>query len=404
MTSPIPISMPRLSDSMEEGTLLRWIKKEGQTVNAGEELAEIESDKATVVYVSETGGVLTTLVREGETVAVGTAIGWLRTEAGVSSATESETDELALAHPPTPVSAVANASVAQRNHAISARPKASPVARRMAASHGLDLEHLEGTGPGGRITRNDVVLRIASVDRHPSPTTLSSVRGEVTTQALTRIQMLLAERLTQARDEIPDFELRMRVDAGAMVALREQLKAGVSAVVPSINDFVVAAAAVALREEPRANGAHRGNQWELYGRINVGIAVATDQGLVVPTIFDADQKSLAEIAQTSRELSTRAREGRITPADLDGATFTVSNLGMFGVDSFSAVIPVRHAAILAVGAVVRVPVVREDQILPGHVFDLTLACDHRILYGADGARMLARIRDILERPLNLFVR
>jgi pyruvate dehydrogenase E2 component (dihydrolipoamide acetyltransferase) len=404
MTSRIPISMPRLSDSMEEGTLLRWLKSDGQPVKVRDDLAEIESDKATVVYEAEFAGVLTTVAAEGATVAVGTLIAWLSTkerssddsnQSGLDSSVSVDVSPIVAAMPPDVV----------RQGAVTASPRrrASPLARRMAAQHGINLQDLDGTGPGGRVTRNDVALRIGSPESKPSPAD-SAARGVITTHTLTRAQMLVAERVAQSRCEIPHFEVRARVDAEEIDTLRKQLKADAPASVPSINDFVVAAAAVALREQPRANGRHRGDEWQLYGRVNVGIAVAVDEGLVVPTIFDADQKSLGEIARTTRDLSARAREGRITPADVDGGTFTVSNLGMFGVDSFSAVIPAQQAAILAVGAAVRVPVVREDRIVPGLAFDLTLACDHRILYGADAARLLSRIRELLEHPLCLLAR
>jgi pyruvate dehydrogenase E2 component (dihydrolipoamide acetyltransferase) len=372
MTEPIRIVMPRLSDSMEEGTLVRWLRGDGDPVDAGDELAEIESDKAVMVYDAEAAGVLTRVVHEGETVAVGTVIGWLDAGEAVDR---------------------------QRPRRPSFRPAASPVARRMAATHGVDLAAIDGTGPGGRITRNDVAVRIGA----PEPVTAVGVRGELMTQELSRGQALVAKRMTASRRQVPDFEVRVRVDAEPLFDLRSRLKDEAATLVPSLNDFIVKAAALALREQPRANGAYQGAAWELYSRVNVGVAVATDDGLLVPTIFDADGASLGDIARRTRELSTRARAGTISPSELEGATFTVSNLGMFNVDSFTAVIPPNQAAILAVGAVARVPVIRGNAVVPGFVVELALACDHRILYGADAARLAARIRELLEHPYSLLL-
>jgi pyruvate dehydrogenase E2 component (dihydrolipoamide acetyltransferase) len=401
MNAPAQITMPRLSDSMEEGTLLRWIKRDGDAVDLGEELAEIESDKATVIYEAQAAGVLSTAIEEGATVAVGTVIGWLGSAPKLR---------------PVP----ARAAV---------RRKASPVARRIAATHGIDLALIEGTGPDGRVLRADVELRLTAPERLPAPEPRSApeppsspeplsapeppsssepapavgVRGDVTIHPLTRLQSLVAERMARSRDEIPDFEVRVRVDAEPLLSVREQLRAGDGVDLPSVNDFVVKAAARALREQPGANATYRGDTWERYARVNIGVAVATEGGLIVPTVFDADGKSLGEISRLTRELAARAREGRITPRDLDGATFTVSNLGMFGIDGFSAVISPGQAAILAVGAAAVVPVVRDGAVVPGRQIELALSCDHRVIYGADAARLLSRIRDLLEHPLTLLV-
>lgn len=372
MTGAVRIVMPRLSDSMEEGTLVRWLRADGEIVEAGDELMEIESDKATVLYEAEAAGVLTREIGEGDTVAVGTVIGWLGAPDAASACS------------------------------VSFRPKASPVARRMALTHGIDLGGVHGTGPNGRITRKDITLRINPPESEPASTP-GAARGEVTRQSLSRAQALIATRMSESRREIPDFEVRVRVDAEPITSLRALLKSEAEAIVPSVNDFIVKAAALALAEQPRANGAYRGDAWELYDHVNIGIAVATDDGLVAPTIRDANHKPIGEITRTTRDLSARAREGCVAPSELDGATFTVSNLGMLGVDSFTAVIPPGQAAILAVGALLRVPVVRDDAVLPGVVVDLTLACDHRILYGSDAARFAVRIRELLERPYLLLV-
>ena len=372
MTAAVRIVMPRLSDSMEEGTLVRWLRGDGDFVEAGDELVEIESDKATVLCKAEAAGILTRAIGEGDTVDVGAVIGWLGAADGASAGS------------------------------TSFRPKASPLARRMALTHGIELGGVHGTGPNGRITREDITRRIS--DPEPETTSISgSARGEVTKQSLSRAQARIATRMSESRREIPDFEVRVRVDAEPITSLRALLKSEGEAIVPSVNDFIVKAAALALGEQPRANGAYRGDAWELYDQVNIGIAVATEDGLVVPTIRDANHQPIGEIARTTRDLATRAREGHIAPSELEAATFTVSNLGMLGVDSFTAVIPPGQAAILAVGAMLRVPVVRDDAVLPGVVVDLTLACDHRILYGSDAARLAVRIRELLERPYSLLL-
>jgi pyruvate dehydrogenase E2 component (dihydrolipoamide acetyltransferase) len=222
-------------------------------------------------------------------------------------------------------------------------------------------------------------------------------KGETELVDLTRTQALIARRMAESKATVPDFTLQMDIDMEAAVAMREQLKA-VAEVVPSFNDMVVKACALALREFPRANGSYKDGQFELHSRINVGVAVAAQDALIVPTIFDADRKSLGEIARVARELAGKVREATVTPPELSGGTFTVSNLGMYGITNFTAVINPPQAAILAVGAIEQRPVVRDGQLTARHRMAVTLACDHRILYGADAAQFLARVRDLLENP------
>jgi pyruvate dehydrogenase E2 component (dihydrolipoamide acetyltransferase) len=290
---------------------------------------------------------------------------------------------------------------------LGSRPKASPLARRIAAELGVDLAGLAGTGPDGRVVRADVERVATGNGAHSTtapPPAPASTKGESHVRELSRLQQTVARRMVQSRSTVPDIELRNEVDMGEAVALRERLRE-VADPAPSINDFMIKAAALALREFPRVNGAYLDSRSiESYSRVNVGFAVAADEALVVPTIFDADRKSLGEIGQDARALAARVRDGSITPSELDGATFTVSNLGMYGVDSFSAVINPPQAAILAVGALKRRPAVDESgQLVARPTVVLTLACDHRILYGADGARFLGRVRELLERPLALLL-
>jgi pyruvate dehydrogenase E2 component (dihydrolipoamide acetyltransferase) len=220
---------------------------------------------------------------------------------------------------------------------------------------------------------------------------------------LSKLQATIARRMSESKATAPHFYLSVEIDMSEAVEARARIKeaAAEDEVVPSFNDMVVKACALALREHPRANGAYRDGRFELYSRVNVGIAVAGQDSLVVPTVFDADRKGLRQIASESRALAQRVRDGQITPPELSGATFTVSNLGMYGIDSFSAVINPPQAAILAVGAIAERPVVRDGGMTTAHLMSATLACDHRILYGADGAEFLARIKALVEEPVFL---
>jgi pyruvate dehydrogenase E2 component (dihydrolipoamide acetyltransferase) len=449
------IVMPRLSDSMEEGTILKWLKADGEAVARGEPLAEIETDKATLTYESDAAGVLKIVADAGETLPIGSVIATLDGaengggDAGPPAAAQPAPEAEAVAPPPgppdrsaavpppasptappAPTSPSASAAGAPRSEG---RVKASPLARRLAREQGIDLHELTGTGPGGRIVKDDVE-RAASLPRTmpppaapapgpavpapsaappgPAPATpaapaapatiapTATAKGDVTTQELTRTQGLIARRMAESRATIPTFELRTEIDMEACVALRAELKA-LGDDVPSYNDMVVKACGIALREFPRANGSYRNARFELYSRVNVGIAVAAQDALVVPTVFDADRKSLREIAAETRALAERVRANAITPPEVSGGTFTVSNLGMYGVTDFTAVINPPQAAILAVGALAQRAVVRDGELVARHTMNVTLACDHRILYGADAAQFLARIRALLERPLAL---
>ncbi|MEI6793199.1 MAG: dihydrolipoamide acetyltransferase family protein, partial [Actinomycetes bacterium] len=282
------------------------------------------------------------------------------------------------------------------------RVKASPVARRIAGETGVDLDSVSGSGPGGRIVKADVEGAGAAAVATTSGDE-SSGRGSVTTTEPTRTQALIARRMAESRATVPSFTLQISVDMTTATTLRAELKASAneSQAVPTINDMVVKASALALREQPEANGAWRDGHFEHYSRVNIGVAVAGPGTLVVPTVFDADAKTLADISAETGALAERVRSGTITPPQTSGGTFTVSNLGMFGVRSFEAVINTPQAAILAVGAVEQRAAVHEGEIEARMLMELTLACDHRILYGADGAKLLARIKALLEAPLSL---
>jgi len=402
--------MPRLSDSMEEGTIVRWLKRDGDEVARGEELVEIETDKATMAYESDTAGTLQITAQEGATLPVGARIAVIGDDdpaptAAATAAPVAEVEAPAAAAAPEPLAQTAAPSAPEP--ASGERVKASPIARRIAGEIGLDLHSVSGSGPGGRIVKADVegagAAAPASAPATRSSGDEASGRGTVTTTEPTRTQTLIARRMAESRATVPSFTLQISVDMTTATTLRAELKAtaGEGQAVPTINDMVVKASALALREQPQANGAWRDGKFEHYSRVNVGVAVAGAGTLVVPTVFDADAKTLAEISAETGELAERVRSGTITPPQTSGGTFTVSNLGMFGVRSFEAVINTPQAAILAVGAVEQRPAVHEGEIEARMLMELTLACDHRILYGADGAKLLARIKALLEAPLSL---
>ncbi len=453
------IVMPRLSDTMEEGTILRWLKADGEQVARGEELVEIETDKATMTYESDQAGALQIVAAEGSTLAVGEVIARVgasapNTDEGPAPGGPARERPRSDAVSAGGTSVGAASSVARRAGVranggepdaapagAGERVKASPLARRIAGESGVDLRALTGSGPGGRIVMADVLARTAAGAAAPasagaasqatasgvapagapaSPPPASGVapagapagppasvegvmtaKGETAKVELSRTQQTIARRMAESKATIPDFALLIDVDMEECVKLRAQLKQITHRDVdkaPTYNDMVVKACALALREHPTANGSYRDGLAQLHSRVNVGVAVAAENALVVPTVFDADEKSLGEIARETHILAERVRSGTITPAELGGGTFTVSNLGMYGVKSFTAIINPPQAGILSVGSLAARAVVRDGQVLARNTMTLTLACDHRILYGAEAAQFLARIRELLETP------
>jgi pyruvate dehydrogenase E2 component (dihydrolipoamide acetyltransferase) len=459
--------MPRLSDSMEEGTILKWLVSEGDEVKKGQEIAEIETDKATMTFESDADGVFHPVAGEGDTLPIGEVIATIgedapsrdggqpkeeeqeekqpeeRSESGGEEERDRSVDAGAAGESAEeqPERAPARAESGGDGAGPDGRVKASPVARRLARERGIDLGAISGTGPGGRIVKADVEkaasgeARPAATaeapareeerpaerepEREPEPAAAASAaapgtseakvaetgttKGDVSVVELTRTQQVVARRMAEAKATIPEFTLVTEIDMENAVALRKRLKelAGEDGVVPSFNDMVVKACAVALREYPRANGSYKDGKFELYSRVNVGVAVAAQNALVVPVIHDADQKSLGHIARDARRLAARVRDGTVSPPELAGGTFTVSNLGMYGITEFTAVINPPQAAILAVGAMERRPVVVDDRgkVEARQRMKVSLVCDHRILYGADAAEFLGRIRALLEEPL-----
>jgi pyruvate dehydrogenase E2 component (dihydrolipoamide acetyltransferase) len=409
------VLMPRLSDSMEEGTVLSWLSPRGAEVTAGQDLLEVETDKANMTVEAEGTGVLEILVEEGETVAVGTLIATIG--GATPAASEPAADSAAEAGVETDTAGAAPASV-------KATPgegrRSTPLARRMAEVHGISIDSIgQGSGAGGRIVKADILAAagIASAPAVSPPparppaepggadagrqAAVETVKGGSRTIELSRLQTVIARRMSEAKATIPHFQVETEARMDAAIALRAELKkAAQGDPVPSFNDLIVRAAALALRDHPKANGSYRDGGFELRERINVGIAVAADDALVVPTIFDADRKSLGEIGRDSRRLVARVRAGEVTPPELAGGTFTVSNLGMFGMTAINPVINPPQAAILGVGRTRSL--LRRDadgEIEDVSLMTLTLSCDHRILYGAEAAEFLNAIRERLETPL-----
>jgi pyruvate dehydrogenase E2 component (dihydrolipoyllysine-residue acetyltransferase) len=432
------VAMPRLSDSMEEGTILKWLKSDGDEVSKGEELVEIETDKANMTYEADEAGTLEIVADEGSTLAVGETIARIGEGGGADDSGEDEEpepeeddeepepeaddeepepeedEEPEDGEEPEPEED--EEPEPERGKGDDGRIKASPIARRMAEERGLDLSGIEGTGPGGRIVKADIEKAAGGDEPEPEPTEEpepeqepkkparegEAGRGDVEQVELNRLQRTVARRMAESKATAPDFVMTLEVDMDAAVELRTSLKAAAGdAPAPSFNDLVIKAAALALKDFPRANGAYRDGQFELYSRINIGVAVAGQDALVVPTVFDADKKSLGTIAAEARHLAERVREGKITPPELSAGTFTISNLGMYGIRRFVAVINPPQAAILAVGELSPKPVVRDGEVVIRNTMELTLTCDHRILYGAEAAEFLAKIREYLETPLRL---
>jgi pyruvate dehydrogenase E2 component (dihydrolipoamide acetyltransferase) len=427
------VLMPRLSDSMQEGTIVRWLKQAGDEVAIGDELAEVETDKATVACEADAAGtLLEIIVGDGDTIQIGGLIARIGAPGEQPAKGSDAPRPVPAAVPAAPQAATTPAPPAAAPPAVAAggtgrgatgRVKASPVARRLAGELGVDLAEIVGRGPKQRILKADVLAAAnggsaatspaadtvagrteAAAPAAPPSGAVESAKGEVTREELTRLQQTVAQRMAESKSTQPEFVLNTEVDMEEAVSLRGQLReaaAGSGRPVPSFNDLVVRACALALRDHPRANGAYRDGGFELYGRINIGVAVAAENALLVPVVHDADRLSLGEIARRTRELAEAVRSGTATAPQLAGGTFTVSNLGSFGVTSFTAVLNPPQAGILAVGAITRRPVAQGDEIVLRSRMEISLTCDHRILYGADAAAFLAEIRRLLEQPLEL---
>lgn len=443
----IPIEMPKLSDTMEEGVLSAWLVDEGEEVASGDVLAQVETDKATMdLEAFDDGVLLKKVIDEGDSVPIGQLIAVIgeegedisellaghggedgaseepetEEEVPAEASAESVPDSEPVEEPPgdgqlrdrTPEPVPAGTDAEGR------RIKASPLARRIAQEHEVELGALEGSGPEGRIVRRDVEVRIEERERAPAraatpgaeAATYSMPGDEVPyeTEEISQMRKTIARRLAESKYSAPHFYLTVDIDVEKAVALRAQLnelaeEQGRAKI--SFNDLITKACALSLQIHPFVNASYLPDEDEIrkYNRVHVGIAVAIDEGLITPVIRDADRKGLTEIAQETRELAERARNRDLEPEEFEGATFTTSNLGMFGVEEFTAIINPPNSSILAIGEIRDTPVVKDGDVVPGKRMKVTLSCDHRVVDGATGAQFLKSLRGYLEEPMNLLL-
>ncbi|MBX3363660.1 MAG: 2-oxo acid dehydrogenase subunit E2 [Phycisphaeraceae bacterium] len=435
---PIKVTMPRLSDTMERGTVVKWNVKPGDKVSQGEVLADIETDKATMELQSFDNGTVAQLaVKEGESVGVGAVILVLAGEgedpAAAGNDTETSAPEQAPASAMSEGAAASHRAGSPAPTAVRERPAeaasghaenghrvfASPLAKKIAADEGVDLAGIRGSGPGGRIVRKDVEAAIASggaaAPAEKAASALPAVGAALAgrTVALSSMRGVIAKRLVESKTTIPHYQVTVEVDMDALVLLRGQLNEQLApqGVKLSINDFLVRACALAMHQHPYVNSRwiSKGSEAaiELLDRVNIGIAVALPMekggGLVVGTVRDADRIGLRAISTESKRLSDKARGKGLSIEEMSDSTFTISNLGMFGVSHFTAIINPPNTAILAVGAALERPVSRKGQITSGHVMSMTMSSDHRVIDGAMAAQYLATVKDYLEKPATLLV-
>ena len=436
--------MPKLSDTMTEGTLVSWKKKKGDKVSAGEVIAEIETDKATMEWESPEDGTLTEIfVEEGGKVNVGDKIAFIG-EAGEETAAqekkeeseeaeEQEKEPQAETEKPAPAKEEKKETAPPQETEKTAkreepkkpaekpktqapidegRVKASPVARRVAAEIGVDLGSVKGTGPDGRVTETDVRAAAKSKSGAQQKTSAPAAPSPIKAGVGTRINLSgmrkgIAERLVASKAPVPHFYLNIDIDAGPLMAARAELKSAgeeADASKITVNDFVLKAAVMSAVKVPRANASFDNDAIVQYADVDLGIAVAIEDGLLTPVIRAAQNKSLREISEMAKDLAHRARNKRMKPEEFQGGSFTVSNLGGMGIDSFSAIINPPQGFILAVGAISKKPVVDNcDQIVVGHRMSIWMSCDHRVIDGALGAEYLKELRHLLENPALLLV-
>ena len=415
------IYMPKLSDTMTEGVVASWLKNIGDPVKSGELLAEIETDKATMEFESFYDGVLLHIgVETGKAAPVnailaiigkaGEDISSLLASAPQAEAPKAEAPKVIEAAPapaptpaptptPTPVSAPKPAPVLSNDKVY-----ASPLAKKLAEERGIDLAYVSGSGENGRIVKRDV-------DHYtPHPNGAAGVAGTssglttvtYTDEPVSQMRKTIARRLLESKNGAPHFYLNIEVDMDNAIASRNAINS-IPETKVSFNDLVIKACAAALRKHPSVNTSWMGDKIRSYSHIHIGVAVAIEDGLLVPVIRFADQKSLSQISAEVKDLGKRAKDKKLQPADWEGNTFTVSNLGMFGIESFTSIINSPESCILSVGAIRQVPVVKNNQVVPGNVMKLTLACDHRTVDGATGAAFLQTLKGFIENPVTILV-
>jgi pyruvate dehydrogenase E2 component (dihydrolipoamide acetyltransferase) len=432
--------MPKMGDAMEEGTLLKWLKSEGDDVSEGDAIAEIETDKVTMELEAEDEGTLAQLIAdEGQEVPVGEAIAFIqgegeevpeRSEGGGEEAAEEGGDEDGGGAQATATETPEEEETEEADGRADGHFRASPIVRRLANENDLDLSKIDGSGPAGRIVERDVRAAMesgtakrdedgaqedVSAPEQPQaemqgfqPARLPEPTEEPGTQLVepTRMMQVIGERMTEAKQHVPHFYATVEVRMDAAMALRKQLNEQLEdeGVKLSVNDFVMKACAVALRSFPNLNALYTTRGVELHEKVDMAMAVALDQGLITPVIRDIGSKGLAAISQESKDLATRARDGKLQPDEYQGGTITVSNMGMFGIESFTAIINPPQAAIVAVSSIARRPDYDENgEIVPASMMKLTLSADHRIANGRDGAMYMAEVKRVLENPVMLMV-
>ena len=411
------VNMPRLSDTMEEGTVAQWHKKIGDKVEEGDLLAEIETDKATMEFEAFQEGVLLHIgVEEGNTAPVDSILAILGEEGEDISALLSGRTPSAEAKAEVKEDRVESSSEPEQENSAHSeessngnRVKASPLARKLAEDKGVDITQVKGSGEGGRIVKRDV-------DEFKSAPAASAAQPQVNMASagaapagmrydelpVSQMRKTIARRLSESKFSAPHFYLTLDIDMDNAIEARKSI----NAVAPqkiSFNDFVIKAAAVALKQHPVINSSWAGDSIRRNHEINIGMAVAVDEGLLVPVIRNADQKGLATINTEAKEFAGKARDKKLQPSEWEGNTFTISNLGMFGIETFTAIINAPDACILAVGGIKQVPVVKNGAVVPGNVMKITLSCDHRVVDGASGAAFLNTMKGILENPLNMLL-
>jgi len=413
------VLMPRLSDTMTEGVIAGWNKKVGDTVKKGEVLAEIETDKATMELESyKNGKLLYQGAQKGEKIAVNDLLCIIGEEgkvdvnavvaaakgAGATAPAPAKSEEA-----PKEAAETAEVAVADESHSsVNGRVKASPLAKRLAAEKGIDISKVNGSGDGGRIVKSDIDnYKPAAAGKEMAPAAKTPAAAEQPAKGfketpVSQMRKVIAKRLAESKFSAPHFYLTMSIDMDKAVESRAKINE-VSKVKISFNDFVLKACAVALKQHPAVNSSWLGDKIRTNYDINIGVAVAVEDGLLVPVVRAADTKSLSEIAVEVKDYAQRAKDKKLQPQDWEGNTFTISNLGMFGIEEFTAIINPPDACILAVGGISQVPVVKNGAVVPGNVMKVTLSCDHRVVDGATGSAFLQTLKGLLEEPLRMLV-
>ncbi len=404
------VKMPRLSDTMTEGVVATWHKSVGDKVSEGDLLAEIETDKATMEFDSFQEGVLLHIgVQEGEAVPVESIIAILGEEGeDIEAILKAESAESTESTAPVveesaPVEAKVEAPKAEKvalvnmgTTSIDGRVKASPLAKKMAADKGINLSTLQGSGDGGRVIKRDI-------DNYVVPAAaVGTVMGQesYTDEPVSQMRKIIAKRLAESKFTAPHFYLTVSIDMDNAIASRKMMN-NLPDTKISFNDLVVKASALALKQHPSINSSWLGDTIRRNDHVHIGIAVAVDEGLLVPVVRFTDTKSLSQIGTEVRDLAGRAKDKKLQPADWEGNTFTISNLGMFGIEEFTAIVNPPDACILAVGGISQVPVVKNGQVVPGNIMKVTLSCDHRVVDGASGAAFLNTLKSYMENPVTM---